>query len=109
MLEVTFFRDSRQRLSSFFAQGHAEFAEHGDDIVCAAISAILQAARLGLETYAKLKLDVSQRDGNLELRWAERERDDPALRAIVSTAELAVEQIAKQYPSHVKFFRATEQ
>jgi hypothetical protein len=34
------------------ADGHANAAPHGQDIVCAAVSAILQTAALGLEAIA---------------------------------------------------------
>ena len=53
MLEVTFYRDDRDRVSGFLARGHADYEEHGKDIVCAAVSAVLQAARLGLSAHAK--------------------------------------------------------
>lgn len=109
MLEVTFYRDSRSRLSSVFALGHAGFADRGEDIVCAAVSAILQAARLGLEAHAGVKLDVRQHEGELRLRWPEAARDDAAVIAIVTTAELATEQIARQYPDHVRFARAADE
>lgn len=33
--------------------GHADYAEYGNDIVCAAVSAILQTAQLGLMQLAK--------------------------------------------------------
>jgi uncharacterized protein YsxB (DUF464 family) len=105
MLEVTFFRDSQDRLSSVFARGHANFAEYGQDIVCAAVSAILQTLRLGLETYAHIPLDAFQEAGEMHLRWPETARDDPALRAIVATAELSVERIAEQYPEQVRIAR----
>jgi uncharacterized protein len=108
VLEVIFYRDSRDRLSSVFAHGHAEFAEPGEDIVCAAVSAILQGLRLGLEAYAGLPLDAAQESGELHLRWPEGARDDAAVKAIVTTAELSVEQIASQYPEQVQFSRATE-
>lgn len=108
MLEVTFYRDSRQRLSSVFALGHAGFAEHGEDIVCAAVSAILQAARLGLEVHAGVKLDVTQNAGELRMHLPPSARDDAAVVAIVTTAELSTEQIARQFPEHVRFSRATE-
>lgn len=39
--------------SSIKIKGHAEYAEHGKDIVCAAVSAILQTAQLGLSEIAK--------------------------------------------------------
>jgi uncharacterized protein YsxB (DUF464 family) len=105
MLDVTFYRDSRNRLSSIFATGHASFAEYGEDIVCAAVSAILQAARLGLQAYAGLELDVTQTAGEMHLRWPESARDQEAVQAIVTTAELSVEQIARQFPKHVRFHR----
>lgn len=34
-------------------KGHANYAEHGQDIVCAGVSAIIQTAILGLEEIAK--------------------------------------------------------
>ena len=105
MLEVIFRRDSRERLSSVFASGHVEIAETSSDefsLVCAAVSGILQAARLGLEAYVKLPLEVEQRSGNLALRWPPRAREDERVEAIVETARLAVTQIAAQYPEHVR-------
>ncbi len=108
MLEVTFHRDSRNRLSSVFADGHADTAVRGEDVVCAAVSGILQAARLGLETHAKVALQVEQRSGRLALRWSEDRRDDPAVVAIVATAELAIAQIAAQYPKHVRLGTESE-
>lgn len=105
MLEVVFTRDSRQRLSSVFARGHAEAGDRGEDVVCAAVSAIVQAARLGLEAYASVDLEVRQEPGDFAMRWPEERRDDEAVRAIVATAELSVEQIARQYPAHVRLLR----
>ncbi|MEO6834453.1 MAG: ribosomal-processing cysteine protease Prp [Candidatus Tumulicola sp.] len=102
MLEVVFYRDSRNRLSSIFARGHAEFAVDADDLVCAAVSAVLQAARLGLEQHAGVELEALQRSGEFRIRWPADRRDDASVRAIVATAELSVGQIARQYPEHVK-------
>lgn len=105
MLEVVFRRDSRQRLSSVFASGHVEIPETSSDeysLVCAAASAVLQAARLGLESYARIPLDASQQRGDLSLRIPEGVRSDERVAAILETARLAVEQIAAQYPQHVR-------
>jgi uncharacterized protein YsxB (DUF464 family) len=108
MLEVEVRRDSRERLSSLFGKGHTGWAESGDDVVCAAVSAILQAAWLGLEQVADVRVDSEKGEGTLLLRWPAEARDDPALTAIVRTAELSVEQIARQYPAHVRLSRETE-
>ena len=108
MLDVIFYRDGRNRLSSVFARGHAEFAVDADDLVCAAVSAILQTARLGLEEYASIELEAQQRSGDFRIRWPEERRDDESVRAIVGSAELAVAQIARQYPEHVHCNTARE-
>jgi uncharacterized protein YsxB (DUF464 family) len=105
VLNVIFRRDSRDRLSSVFASGHVEIPETSSDefsLVCAAVSGILQAARLGLEAHVKVPLDVSQQSGDLAMRWPQRAREDERVAAIVETARLAVEQIALQYPQHVR-------
>jgi uncharacterized protein len=108
VLVVTFTEDSRKRLSSVFAQGHALAGDHGEDVVCAAVSAIVQAARLGLEAYAGVELEVRQESGDFWMRWPEAQRDDASVRAIVTTAELSIEQIARQYPTHVRLLRKGE-
>ncbi len=103
MLNVVFFRDSRQRLSSVFAVGHAEWADENNDIVCAAVSAILQAARLGLEDHAGIENVATQAKGDMRIEVPEGRRDDPAVAAILATAELSVKQIAAQYPANVGY------
>ncbi|HEY9180009.1 MAG TPA: ribosomal-processing cysteine protease Prp [Candidatus Baltobacteraceae bacterium] len=104
MLTVIFRRDSRKRLSSVFAAGHVEIAPASSDeysLVCAAVSAVLQAARLGLEEHVHAPLEVSQQSGELSLRWDAASREDERLVAIMETARLATVQIASQYPQHV--------
>lgn len=105
MLEVTFYRDERRRLAGISALGHADFAAHGRDIVCAAVSAVLQAARIGLEEHACAELEARQTPGRLELQWPQEQRELESLIAIVATAELAVEHIARRFPQHVRLRR----
>ena len=105
---MTFRRDSRNRLSSVFAEGHAGWADPGEDVVCAAASAILQAAWLGLAEYARIAIEGERTGGRLAMRWPEAERDRDDVRAIVATAELAIGQIARQFPKHVHARAAQE-
>lgn len=108
MVSVTFYRDGRERLSRFFASGHVEIPESSADeysLVCAAVSAVLQAARAGLEEYAEIETGTKQRSGHLDIQIPEGARDDAAVKAIVATAEIAIEQIARQYPQHVRVER----
>jgi uncharacterized protein YsxB (DUF464 family) len=102
MLEVSFALDDRGRLAAIRAFGHADYDQAGNDVVCAAVSAILQAARLGLEAHAKIGLTAVQQSGAFDMTWPPETRDDASVVAIVRTAELAVRQIASQYPDHVR-------
>ncbi len=106
MLEVTFARNDRNRCYGISARGHADFAVHGKDVVCAAVSAILQAARLGLTEFARAEVAVRQEPGELELRWPEDQSDLESVRAIAATAELAIDRIAQRFPKHVRLKRA---
>ncbi|HEV3090904.1 MAG TPA: ribosomal-processing cysteine protease Prp [Candidatus Cybelea sp.] len=101
MLEVTFFRDEHGRHAGVQALGHADFAEHGADIVCAAVSAILQAARLGLEHYAAGEIVAMQEPGRLRVVLNEGCRDRESLAALLTAAELSVTQVARRFPEHV--------
>jgi uncharacterized protein YsxB (DUF464 family) len=101
VVTVTFRRDSRNRLSSVFAEGHAGWAEHGRDLACAAVSAILQAAWVGLTDHAHVAVEGERTPARLWMRWPENERGRESVEAIVATAELAIGQIARQYPKNV--------
>jgi uncharacterized protein YsxB (DUF464 family) len=107
VVEIHIREDSRARLSSFFASGHAGWADDGRDVVCAAVSAILQSAWLGLAEVAHVAVEGTRDKGLLELAWPESARDDAAARAIVTTAALSIERIAMQYPDHIRAIRET--
>ncbi len=42
--------------------GHSDYAEQGEDIVCASVSSITQTALLGLKTIANVELEVLRDD-----------------------------------------------
>jgi len=98
---VRIVEDGRGRPSSFFASGHAGWAESGEDVVCAAVSTVLQTAWLGLVEVAGIAVEGSKAGGRLDLSWPDTARDDPAAAAIVLTAARAIERLALQFPDHV--------
>jgi uncharacterized protein YsxB (DUF464 family) len=108
MVEVEFVEDSRGRLSSVFATGHAEFGEFPTDVVCAAVSAILQAAYAGLQDVAHVQFDGKRVPGRLEIPIPPGDRERADVRAIVLTAAISLEQLARQYPGHLRVTRTVE-
>ena len=108
MIDVKFTRDSRGRLSSVFATGHAEFGAFPNDVVCAAVSAILQAAYAGLQDVAHLRFDGTRVSGELSIPIPEEARERQDVSAIVATAALSLDQLARQYPDHVRVSYTSE-
>ncbi len=108
MVTIRIRKDSRRRLSSFLATGHAGWAQSGSDVVCAAVSTILQTAWLGLSEVAKVPIEGSRRSSRLELRWPEASRSRPSVRAIVATAAHALDALAVQYPGSIRILPEAE-
>ena len=82
------------------ASGHANYAEYGKDIVCAGVSAIVQAL-IGWIEENSWKSDiicVDPKEG--EVRIACEGGEDVA--AVFSMASIGLEQIANSYPDHVQ-------
>ncbi|MBV9440220.1 MAG: ribosomal-processing cysteine protease Prp [Candidatus Eremiobacteraeota bacterium] len=105
---MKFVRDSRERLSCVYARGHAEQGEPGEDLACAAVSAVLQAAWVGLTEVAHVPVSGHRRTGDFAMRWPADVRDRAEVHAIVATAELAVAQIASQYRGAIRCLRTDE-
>jgi len=85
----------------FKVEGHADFAEHGQDIVCAGVSALTQGALLGLRDVLGDKVSFRRQPGYLEVNVDLDEADATAPRAILRTLELGLLSIARAYSGHV--------
>lgn len=57
MTKVNFFEEE-ERLRGFRIRNHTNYAVHGEDIVCAAVSALAQTAVLGLQKVVGIKCSL---------------------------------------------------
>lgn len=80
MTRVLINRNAQGQIYAFEASGHADRrSQRGSDIYCAAISAILQTAVVGLLEHAKIEVSYESNDGYLEcelLKQADAGRQD---------------------------------
>lgn len=83
--------------SGFIVDGHAEYAEHGQDIVCASVSTLAQTAILGLNHYTFI--DAKIRNGHIAVHVL---KDDHTSDTIIKTMLLGLEEIARLHPTHVQ-------
>lgn len=96
----------RGEILGFSAQGHSGYAESGQDIVCAAISALTQTCELGLREVAGIDVLVKRNDdaGRYEVRLPENVDDASMLKAqvIFSTLLTGLRSIESSYPDFIR-------
>jgi len=104
MTTITIKRDKQNRICAFEASGHSNSnAYAGTDIHCAAISAIVQTAAIGLTEYAKAKADIKIKDGYLSCKLKNLEdASNPAVAAILETMQLGLESFSKSYGKYIR-------
>ena len=71
MTKVTVFKDHDERYLGFTCLGHAEYADEGEDIVCAGISALTinTINSLGMYTTEKFETEADEESGEIALRF----------------------------------------
>lgn len=92
MIEVKCFPDG------FLVKGHAEYAEHGKDVVCASISAISQMIAIEIEDKGLGRYET--RPGYLDCTfWA---NDGEYATNLVGMLYRTAKRISEDYPAYVK-------
>ncbi len=91
----------KRRWLGFRIGGHAELEEAGRDIVCAAVSALSQAAIIGVTRVVGSEVEWRRSQGclNIELDPATARREE--VRVLLETVYLALEDVASQYPDRL--------
>lgn len=105
MVQVEIYRTSAGAVSGFQAVGHAGFAEHGRDIVCAAVSVLTQTAVLALSAHAGVSpaVTVDEDSGRLVCRLPEELNPSQNERAqiILETMATGLQAVAREYGDYV--------
>ena len=93
--------------AGFLAKGHTGYAEAGEDIVCAAVSALTQTAYLGVAELAKAEVTVKQKDGELRVMLSEGISDEEREKAelILGTMLLGLRSIEENYSDYLKVLK----
>lgn len=99
-LRVTFLRRTNGEIYGFEVMGHApRLGDLGDNIVCAGVSALAQAALLGLQEFADQYVTAEVRPGYLRAEVGLTGWDEaPRVQAILRTLDLGLMGIERMYP-----------
>ena len=70
MIQISIYQDGQKRCVGFRSKGHAEYADPGSDIVCAAVSILVINTINAIESYADDEFhgDSDEAEGSIEFR-----------------------------------------
>ena len=89
-------------LCGFAVQGHADFRKRGRDIVCAAVSALVQTTLFGLkDILGENGVEVVMESGDVRVSVSPEKAAEDGPKAILRTLELGLRAIADTYPQSV--------
>ena len=98
MTKVEFF-DRDDRISGFSVSGHSGYDENGQDIVCAAVSALAQTALLGLTIHLKRDVSYDMEEGRLSVQL--NTKPDAQTDAVLETMILGLLEIEKLHAEYI--------
>jgi len=91
------------RTISLSAAGHSGYSEKGRDIVCAGVSALVQALLYGFETVLRvegLTIEIDEERTAIHLDWRNCTSGD--MDVLVETIVGSLKKIAGEYPDYVR-------
>ena len=104
MITVTAIRENGA-VVGFTVSGHANMGEYGEDLVCAAVSAVVQTAILGITEVCRIQAGVSIEDGQTSCILEKDVTGDAMERAsiVFETMLCGLRSIQSSYPKTLKF------
>ncbi|MDQ0417554.1 uncharacterized protein YsxB (DUF464 family) [Croceifilum oryzae] len=106
MIRIRIERNNHGDVRRVLVTGHANFAEHGSDIVCAAVSGIVFGQVNAIETLTGVIVhQPDDGDGKVDLRIPEGLAPEVGqkIALLVEAMVISLEQIADSYPKYVKW------
>ena len=103
MTRCEFFTEN-DRITGFSISGHSGYAEAGQDIVCAAISAVVTMAEATINDVcgAKAKVRVKDEQARITLTLPASCDEEESVQAVLSGMMLTLVSLAEDYPENIE-------
>ena len=103
MTRCEFFTEG-DRITGFSVSGHSGYAEAGQDIVCAAISAVVTMAEATINEVcgAKAKVRVKEEDARITLTLPASCDEEDAVQAVLSGMMLTLISLREDYEDYIE-------
>jgi uncharacterized protein len=93
------------RLNGFVVSGHSGYSKSGSDIVCAAVSSVVELTCNGITELAKVKTDISVLDDTVTLKLLE--FNDVSIK-MLKALYLQLNAISEEYPKYLQIEQLDE-
>jgi len=109
LIQVRILRRKDGSIHGFEVKGHANFAKHGEDIVCAGVSAVTVGTVNSLEELAGTVMDSRMNDGFLSAYFpADGEQGkDPQAQLLLESMVVMLNSIAESYGKYIQIKEVT--
>ena len=98
MIKITVYENSEQEYTAFHCIGHAEYAEAGEDIVCAAVSVLVINTINSLEEITGEEMEVTAEENSGLIRcFFARQPLKETSRVLIDSLVLGLTRIEEQY------------
>ncbi|HEY2420811.1 MAG TPA: ribosomal-processing cysteine protease Prp [Neobacillus sp.] len=105
MIRMTIKRTKTGDIQSFTMSGHADFADHGEDIVCAGASAVSIGTVNAIEVLTGVVAEANQgKNGFLECSFPENPSGEVQgkVQLLLEAMVVSLQEIEKLYGQHIK-------
>ena len=97
MIKATFYLNQENKYIGFDIEGHAGYAKHGKDIVCASVSTLSITTVNAVESFTELEFegDMDEKNGSIHFRFTSNLDEKGQL--LLSTLALGLTDISNEY------------
>lgn len=97
------------KILGFKIEGHANYADHGEDIVCSAVSVLAQTAIVAIDELTTIKsFDYKVESGDTYIKVPYHLMDDKA-EVIFETFKIGVKGVKQSYKEYIELIEEVEE
>lgn len=105
MIKVEVIRNQNFQITCLEIKGHSNFAPHGEDLVCAGVSAIVVGGLNALHEYEPLLQELIMKDGYVKIATTS---DVNTLQIILKVLETQLITISESYQKYIQIKKITK-
>ena len=101
MINILILKDNQKNIKFIEATGHSGYAESGYDIVCSAVSTLMQSLAVGLKEVVNVSVDVKIDEATPYMNISLKENNE-TVQVLMQTTVLSLKQVANEFTKHIK-------